>query len=341
MRRIRFAAVLAALLTTLLGGCAETQLAAQAVKGIPSSGKGQGIYKVGDPYQIGGVWYYPKADYGFDETGIASWYGEDFHGKLTANGELFDLNRVSAAHRTLPMPSLVRITNLENGRSLVVRVNDRGPFARGRIVDVSRRTAQLLGFERPGTAKVRVQILADESRQIAEAMTKGQSEPQLVASAGNPIADPVQSRPDLPVAAPRSAVAVQSLPLPGVAVPVAPPQLPAAPRGVLTGPAPAAPGPSASAQPTLPGASETAVTMVPVTPTQIFVQAGAFQNVANAVRLSAQLATVGRSIVAPATVRGQQFYRVRFGPFDTSDEADRTLDRVIGAGFPDARVVVE
>src|SRR5438105_1513579 len=96
----RVTALLAALLVSALGGCAETNLAAQAVKGVAGSGKQQGIYKVGDAYQISGVWYYPKADYAFDETGIASWYGEDFHGKLTANGELFDLNRVSAAYRT-------------------------------------------------------------------------------------------------------------------------------------------------------------------------------------------------------------------------------------------------
>src|SRR5258708_14032677 len=112
MGRVRVTAMLAALLISTLGGCAETQLAAQALKGGAGTGKGQGIYKVGDPYQISGVWYYPKADYGYDESGIASWYGEDFHGKLTANGELFDLNRVSAAHRTLPPPTLARIPNL-------------------------------------------------------------------------------------------------------------------------------------------------------------------------------------------------------------------------------------
>ena len=93
--------------------------------------------------------------------------GPNFHGKKTANGEIFDMNRVSAAHRTLPMPSIVRVTNLNSGRALVIRVNDRGPFAHGRIIDLSRRAAQLLGFERAGTAPVRVEILAEESRQIA------------------------------------------------------------------------------------------------------------------------------------------------------------------------------
>src|SRR5580698_1169108 len=124
--------------------------------GVPPGG-GQGIYKVGNPYQIDGTWYYPSEDWNYNETGIASWYGEQFHGKYTANGEIFDLNQLTAAHRTLPMPTVVRVTNLDNGRSIEVRVNDRGPYARGRIIDMSRRAAQLLGFEGQGTAKVRVQ----------------------------------------------------------------------------------------------------------------------------------------------------------------------------------------
>ena len=118
-----------------------------------------GKYKVGNPYQIKGVWYYPKESFDHVETGIASWYGRQFHLKKTANGEIFDMNELTAAHRTLQMPSFVQVTNLENGRSLKLRVNDRGPFAHGRIIDVSRRAAQLLGFERQGTARVRVQIL--------------------------------------------------------------------------------------------------------------------------------------------------------------------------------------
>ncbi|MGH6980426.1 MAG: septal ring lytic transglycosylase RlpA family protein, partial [Stellaceae bacterium] len=116
-----------------------------------------GTYKVGKPYQIDGIWYYPREDWSYDETGIASWYGEQFHGRYTADGEIFNLNDMTAAHRTLPMPVVVRVTNLENGRSIKLRVNDRGPYARGRIIDVSRRAAQMLGFEGQGTAKVRVQ----------------------------------------------------------------------------------------------------------------------------------------------------------------------------------------
>ena len=105
----------------------------------PTSGATSSGYKVGKPYQIGGIWYYPHVDYDYNETGIASWYGPGFHGKTTASGEPYDQNSLTAAHRTLPMPSLVRVTNLDNGRQLNLKINDRGPFARGRILDVSRR----------------------------------------------------------------------------------------------------------------------------------------------------------------------------------------------------------
>lgn len=87
--------------------------------------------KIGKPYKIGGNWYYPKEDPNYDQTGYASWYGPNFHGRPTANGERFDMNELSAAHKTLPMPSHVLVTNLDNGRSLRLRVNDRGPFAKG------------------------------------------------------------------------------------------------------------------------------------------------------------------------------------------------------------------
>src|ERR1700731_938283 len=145
---------------TLLAGCARHPPSS-------SAGNGSGLYKVGQPYQIDGTWYYPAEDFSYDETGIASWYGADFHGKNTANGEVFDFNELTGAHRTLPMPSVVQVTNLDNGRSIKLRVNDRGPYARGRIIDVSRRAAQLLGFEGAGTAKVRVKILVPDSIQVA------------------------------------------------------------------------------------------------------------------------------------------------------------------------------
>ena len=149
-----------------LGACAEIQLAAFSAKEIAAHTDepvNRGEFKVGDPYEVNGAWYYPAVDPGYDEVGVASWYGEKFHGRPTANGAIYDMNALTAAHKTLPMPSTVRVTNLDNGRSMLLTVNDRGPFVAGRIIDVSRRAAQLLGFRRKGTVKVRVQIVRDDA----------------------------------------------------------------------------------------------------------------------------------------------------------------------------------
>lgn len=118
--------------------------------------RGGGYYKVGAPYQISGRWYYPREEPGYDRRGVASWYGDDFHGRKTANGEIYDMNALSAAHPTLPLPSYVWVTNEANGRTLLVRVNDRGPYAQDRIIDLSRAVARALGSETRGLAQVRV-----------------------------------------------------------------------------------------------------------------------------------------------------------------------------------------
>jgi peptidoglycan lytic transglycosylase len=121
--------------------------------------KGGGVYHVGQPYVVAGRVYVPEENPHYQAVGLASWYGEDFHGRYTANGEIFDLNGISAAHPTLPLPSYVRVTNLANGRSLIVRVNDRGPYHGDRIIDVSGRAAHLLDFRSRGTAWVRVEYV--------------------------------------------------------------------------------------------------------------------------------------------------------------------------------------
>jgi rare lipoprotein A len=121
--------------------------------------KGGGNYRVGDPYVIAGRTYVPQEDSKYRAEGLASWYGTDFHGRLTANGEVFDMYSLSAAHPTLPLPSYVRVTNLENRRSVVVRVNDRGPYHDNRVIDVSVRAAKLLGFFDRGVAHVRVEYV--------------------------------------------------------------------------------------------------------------------------------------------------------------------------------------
>ena len=146
-------------LLLLLAACAGGS------KPRPASKPSQTV-KIGKPYQVFGVWYHPSDDRDYDETGVASWYGPGFHALDTANGERYDQDDLTAAHKTLPMPSYVEVTNLENGRKLVVRINDRGPFAKGRIIDLSRRSAQLLGVDKAGTAKVRVRRVFPDGKTV-------------------------------------------------------------------------------------------------------------------------------------------------------------------------------
>ena len=318
-----------------VSGCAEGTLAVNTAKKLsPPETPARGVYKVGNPYQIDGVWYYPAEDYNYDETGIASWYGPGFHQKFTANGEIFDQNDLSAAHRTLPMPCFVRVTNLDNGRSIVLRVNDRGPYARGRILDVSRRGAQLLGYEGVGTARVRVQIMAQESRELADALRRGV--PVMAVQAGVPPSPPP------PAAAPREVVSSAPLAPPPTAAPPPPPPVAAAPP-----PAPPPPAPPVETQIAVeplpaPVPDPTGqVRQVPPKRTSIYVQAGAFANRDNAVRLSNQLKSFGPSAVSPVTVAGQQLFRVRLGPLGSVEDGDRTLDLVVNAGHPEARLIVD
>jgi rare lipoprotein A len=295
----------------------------------PPGTKGKAIYKVGTPYQIDGAWYYPAEDFKYDETGIASWYGEQFHAKDTANGETFDLNDLTAAHRTLPMPSIVEVTNLENGRVLQLRVNDRGPFARGRILDVSRRAAQLLGFEGPGTAKVRVRILVNESIQVAAIARRNGTEPDRQLA-------------EAPKPAPRDKVIAEALPpAPGAK---ASPR--SAPPPLTTVAAEAAKAPPLAATAQLASAAEPPpltgeVRVVPVRPTQIYVQAGSFTRHDNADRVRQRLDGVGTVQMSAARVSGVQFYRVRVGPIASVDEADKVLARVVESGVAEAKIVVD
>ena len=141
--------------------------------------KGGGRAMLGDPYRVAGKTYIPRDNPRYSATGLASWYGAAFHGRLTANGEIYDVNGLTAAHPTLPLPSYVRVTNLSNGRSLIVRVNDRGPFAENRLIDVSAKAADMLGFRESGTAKVRVDYMGP-------AQMDGQDGRKLMASYRDP-----------------------------------------------------------------------------------------------------------------------------------------------------------
>jgi rare lipoprotein A len=137
--------------------------------------KGGGAYRIGQAYTIAGKTYVPAEDKNYRAEGLASWYGEDFHGRQTANGEVFDMNSVSAAHATLPMPTYVRVTNLENNRSVIVRINDRGPYHDNRLIDVSVKTAVMLGFYSNGIARVRVEY-------VGSAPLEGSDDAMLIAT---------------------------------------------------------------------------------------------------------------------------------------------------------------
>lgn len=297
----------------ILIGCAETQLGVHTLKTITNMDEpvsGGGTYKVGTPYEIKGVWYYPKEQPKYDETGIASWYGKQFHGKRTANGEVYNMNALTAAHKTLPMPIKVRVTNLENGRSLLLTVNDRGPFVAGRIIDVSRRGAQLLGFLKQGTAKVRVQFVAGPGESFISAKPETPEDERRLASAA-----PVTS--------------VSSAPLDfGDGTAVAPPPTAPVPQPVVLASVP-----------------EPVVQIVPVTSNpQIYIQAGAFGNPDNARRMMTRLISIGgigNVNTTVLSVDGKMFHRVRIGPISSIEEADQTLRQVLAMKVGGARIVVD
>jgi rare lipoprotein A len=167
MRKTKWLVFVAVASALALGGCSSKRAALDPFAGkgspyYPKKGplpKGGGKYHVGNPYQVAGRWFTPKEQPNYDKVGIASWYGPQFHRRRTSNGEWFDMNDLTAAHPTLPLPSYARVTNLENGRQVVVRINDRGPFVGTRIIDLSRRSADALNFQNRGMAKVRVQYL--------------------------------------------------------------------------------------------------------------------------------------------------------------------------------------
>lgn len=310
----------------LITACAETQLVVHATKKLQyKPEKKTGVYKVGDPYEVNDVWYYPSIDYEYDETGIASWYGEQFHGGMTANGETFDMNAISAAHKTLPMPSIVQVTNLENGRSIKLTINDRGPFINGRILDASRRTAQLLGFEKQGTARVRVQILAEESRLAAY-----QSAPKELREEEKIKVTAVE----------RGVVTSESLAPPPGAKAAAPETIADETEPVLQSALPEmGDGETLAAVEEKP--SEPEITQKYVRPTNLYIQAGAFTKVENAYRIQTEISQISPAQITEARVGAQTYFRVRVGPFRTVEQADGVLDSVINAGYKNARLIVE
>lgn len=309
MFRTARSALMVALFSGLVAACASTppseSLIPQSTAITP--------YKIGRPYQIGENWYYPREQPEYDEVGVASWYGPTFYGKHTASGEIYDGQGLTAAHRTLPLPVNVRVTNLDNGKSLVVRVNDRGPFAKGRIIDVSKHAAELLGFYAKGTARVRVTYLGR-----ANGPTEPTDDPDTALAQAFRRAAPAR------VESASMRTATVGTPRPVQVASLDPPPL------AETSEQPGPPLPAGSSTDRLPAQ----------TAPHLYIQAGTFSSEANAERLQARLADAG-AFVSPTERNGRALYRVRSGPYDDLESANAALAKLAELGNNGAQIVVD
>lgn len=249
--------------------------------------------RVGPPYQANGQWYVPTPEPGYAQTGTASWYGPQFHGQRTASGEVFDQEALSAAHPTLPIPSLVQVTNLENGREVIVRVNDRGPFVGERLIDLSRGAAEALGFEQQGHARVHVRYLGPAPRRVnADGSTAPASPPSPPPSArmDGQEEGPASLLPPAPTA---------DVSLAGAPVETAPYAL-EAPSAVVGG---------------------------------YFVQVGAFSDLANAHRVRDAVGAAGPVVVDVRQTAAGELFRVRVGPWESREQADAARRSLASLGY--------
>lgn len=319
------------------------------------AGKSGGYYKVGNPYQVDGIWYYPKEDYSYKEVGVSSWYGADFHNGITANGELYDMHDLTAAHRTLPLPSMVRVTNLQNGRTLVVRVNDRGPFKNDRIIDVSMKAAQLLGFKEQGTTQVQVEVLPEESKALKEELLAGQNQnssavPMFTVPADEARKPSAPKDLNYPRLANKPPVMTEEAPLiAAAAVKTADSAAfndwdedltkAQAQKESLPASNPVPQSKPAEKKAVTAPKKRTVLTAGMIAP-GYYVQVGAFGSEANAEKMRAKVSKYGTPIIIPVTVNGKSLYRVRLGP-SNAKKALELMDKVTGAGFSDARLVEE
>ena len=262
-------------------------------------------------YVVFGKRYYVlSSSVGYRERGVASWYGPGFHKVRTSIGEPYDMYGMTAAHKTLPLPAYARVTNLQNGRSVVVRVNDRGPFVGNRIIDLSYSAAAKLDMLRNGTAMVEVRTI-DPS-----------APPPVVTASATPA----------PAAAPPAATAL-TIVAPATAAPAG-----SAPTGSTPAAAPPATAPG-TATPTSGGG----VTSPGAAATALFVQAGAFSDPANAERLAEKLrgGRYGKVIVRDDQIAGRRMYRVRIGPVPSVAEFDRVVAALERAGINDAHLALD
>ncbi|NRA29014.1 MAG: septal ring lytic transglycosylase RlpA family protein [Parvularculaceae bacterium] len=300
---------LAALALLVLAAACSSTGGRQASKGL---GQPNPHVKVGKPYQVNGVWYVPKAEPSYDRLGFASWYGPGFHGRLTANGEVFDEDRLTAAHPTLPLPSIVEVTNPQNGKRLKLRVNDRGPFANNRILDLSKEAARRLGTQKAGVATVRVRYIGPARIEDAITRTGERERGQSLAAATRPLptlkpfTEPENLRDEADIIL--ADLDPSILDRDPVFVTLPPPE-----------PAPYAQAVSGT----------------------FFVQVGAFSSADNAASAVSRLPN-DRPVALHSRRRGgASLTLVRMGPFANEAGAEAALSQAKSLGFADAHVVQE
>ena len=280
----------------------------------------KGVYKVGKPYKIAGQWYYPAENFDYDEVGIASWYGPGFHGRQTASGERYDMHAMTAAHRTLPMPSLVKVTNLQNGRTAKLLINDRGPFHGNRILDVSKKASEILGFQSQGTTKVRVQILPRESLAMKrEAQTGKQIIPPLAQDRPEPATAQRPFKYNTPSFRPPT---MRQQPIARIDQRYMPEQANAQTVPVQDNQS------QPWSQPTHQPSSGDFV-----------VQAGAFRDQIRARRISRRLSQLSDVTLSPVWVQGEKLYRVRLGPVKGQNRAELVRSRLVENGYAEAHII--
>lgn len=275
----------------------------RVVNGRGRIAKGGGHYKLGRPYKVAGRWYVPREDRNYDRQGIGSWYGDDFHGRVTANGEIFDMNGLTAAHPTFPLPSYAYVTNLDNGRTVMVRVNDRGPYVAGRIIDLSYASARAIGYADKGKGRVRVQYagrapMNGDDRRERQFLTERANGQQNFSA--------VRQQ------APRSVERSQTW----------------SPTAYRSGHSNGVVSQSRQSRERLQSKGAA------------YIQVGLFRDLENAERLRRDLAHVGAVEVAPMSSENGHIYRVRVGPIDALD-AERTVATIAQRGVSDTRVVFE
>jgi rare lipoprotein A len=360
----------------LLAACGRPERAPRIGPGFENGKPVHPTVKMGDPYTVSGETYVPHYDPEYSEEGVASWYGPGFHGKSTANGERFDTSDMTAAHRTLPLPSMVRITNLSNGKSVVARVNDRGPFSDRRIIDVSKTAAQALGMIRTGTARVKVEYLPRETESYIAELKSGKSPsriaweqkhtrqatassdsswfPSFVSDAKADEAPPASnskasdsiSSADLPApAAPKPTVTQPKTPVKAEENEEQKSYLNSSFSVLEDGGASAAVNmpPSRtehSAAPTARGVAPAAsVSSLPATASKIIVQVGAFSSRENAEKIRRRFTSVAPTIISGTPQDKPSLYRVQLGPFADRYSAETALSKARELGINDARLV--